>query len=304
MATLQPFTDDDARDLPPGFLLVLSARSGAGKSTIVQHILSLPSMRGRFSSAVVVSPTSMLAGKTPTQFACVPAGLHYRGDQLTEVIDKVVAAQKKARQAGRMGEVLLIADDIFGSGRGQGQNNTRFLDFISTRRHWGGGVAVICIQQHLKCLAPSVRAQVSAFMASRPLTYNDRRCIMEWFLCRRTIEGSKKKTMEEASRILDEVYAVSPYAFLFVNAASKDPEVRDTVRVALVPNGGKVKDFRMRFATPKLSGQTTKQDPTIDDVRQSVSNGASGKSEDGTAEDDAAEDAGFELDLGPLTGQR
>lgn len=299
---LQPFTDHDARDLPPGFLLVLSARSGAGKSTIVQHILSLPSMRGRFSSAVVVSPTSMLAGKTPTQFACVPAGLHYRGEQLTEVIDKVVDAQKKARQAGRMGEVLLIADDIFGSVRGQGQNNTRFLDFISTRRHWGGGVAVICIQQHLKCLAPSVRAQVSAFMASRPLTYNDRRSIMEWFLCRRTIDGSKKKTMEEASRILDDVYSVSPYAFLFVNAASKETEVRDTVRVALVPNGGKVKDFRMKFATPKLSGQSSKEDPTISDVRQSV------KSEDdygsASAEDGTAQDTGFELDLGPLAGER
>jgi hypothetical protein len=165
---LRPFTDDDARELPPGFLLVLSARSGAGKSTIVQHILSLPSMRGRFASAVVVSPTSMLAGKTPTQFACVPAGLHYKGNQLTEVIDKVIAAQKKAREAGRMGEVLLVCDDVFGSTRGQGQNNTRFLEFISTRRHWGGGVAVICIQQHLRCLAPSVRAQVSAFMASRP----------------------------------------------------------------------------------------------------------------------------------------
>lgn len=299
---LQPFTDHDARDLPPGFLLVLSARSGAGKSTIVQHILSLPSMRGRFSSAVVVSPTSMLAGKTPTQFACVPAGLHYRGEQLTEVIDKVVDAQKKARQAGRMGEVLLIADDIFGSVRGQGQNNTRFLDFISTRRHWGGGVAVICIQQHLKCLAPSVRAQVSAFMASRPLTYNDRRSIMEWFLCRRTIDGSKKKTMEEASRILDDVYSVSPYAFLFVNAASKETDVRDTVRVALVPNGGKVKDFRMKFATPKLSGQSSKEDPTISDVRQSV------KSEDdygsASAEDGTAQDTGFELDLGPLAGER
>jgi hypothetical protein len=297
--SLRPFTDDDARDLPPGFLLVLSARSGAGKSTIVQHILSLPSMRVRFASAVVVSPTSMLAGKTPTQFACVPAGLHYRGDQLTEVIEKVIAAQKKARQAGRMGEVLIIADDIFGSVRGQGQNNTRFLDFISTRRHWGGGVAVICIQQHLKCLAPSVRAQVSAFMASRPLTYNDRRCIMEWFLCRKTIDGSKQKTMAEASRILDECYAVSPYAFLFVNAASKEPEVRDTVRVALVPNGGKVKDFRLRFATPKLSGQSNKQDPAINDVSNSVE-----PASDGEAQDDTPEDTGFELDLGPLTGQR
>jgi len=300
---LRPFTDDDARELPPGFLLVLSARSGAGKSTIVQHILSLPSMRGRFASAVVVSPTSMLAGKTPTQFACVPAGLHYRGDQLTEVIDKVVAAQKKARQAGRMGEVLIVADDIFGSVRGgQGQTNTRFLEFISTRRHWGGGCAIICIQQHLKCLAPSVRAQVSAFMASRPLTYNDRRCIMEWFLCRKTIDGSKKKTMEEASRILDECYAVNPYAFLFVNAASKEQEVRDTVRVALVPNGGKVRDFRLRFAVPKITGQSSKEDPTINDVRRSVQTEDAGQ--DGAAQDDAAADAGFELDLGPLTGQR
>jgi len=297
---LRAFTDDDARELPPGFLLVLSARSGAGKSTIVQHILSLPSMRGRFASAVVVSPTSMLAGKTPTQFACIPAGLHYRGDQLTEVIDKVIAAQKKARQAGRLGEVLIVCDDIFGSVHGgQGQHNTRFLEFISTRRHYGAGVAVICIQQHLKCLAPSVRAQVSAFMASRPLTYNDRRCIMEWFLCRRTIDGSKKKTMEEASRILDEVYSVSPYAFLFVNAASKEQEVRDTVRVALVPNGGKVKDFRLRFATPKLSGQSNKPDPAINDVSNSVE-----PASDGEAQDDAPEDTGFELDLGPLTGQR
>jgi hypothetical protein len=251
--TLKSFTDADAAALPKGFLITLTASSGGGKSVLLQHILGMPSMRSRFAAAIVVSPTSCLSCLTPkdepNQFACIPRAFHYdlSKHSLTDILGKIKSTQMRLRRKGQAGEILLVLDDIFCSVRGAGQNCTAFQEWVSVKRHYLCSVAAI--QQSPKNLAPSIRTQISGAFFSRPLTFEDRKRVCEWYLCRKS-RGTKKATMEHAGAILDECYSHSPYAFLFVNAMSKEQEPRKMVRVALAPSGD-VKPFKMKFTQAK-----------------------------------------------------
>jgi hypothetical protein len=251
-APLKAFSDADAAALPKGFLITLTASSGGGKSVLLQYILGMPSIRSRFAAAIVVSPTSCLSCLTakdpPNQFACIPRAFHYdlTKHSLTDILAKIKATQMRLRREGQAGEVLLVLDDIFCSVRGAGRL-VAFQEWVSVKRHYLCSVAAI--QQSPKNLAPSIRTQISGAFFSRPLTYEDRKRVCEWYLCRKS-RGTKKATMEHAGAILDECYSHSPYAFLYVNATSKEQEPRDMVRVALAPSG-EVKPFKMTFTQPK-----------------------------------------------------
>ena len=246
--SLRPFTDEDAARLKKGFLLTVTASSGGGKSIWVQHLLSMKSMRSRFGAWVVVSPTSCLscldAADEPNQFACIPRSYHYdlSTHSLPEILGRIKTTQMKLRREGRAQEVLLVLDDIFCSVRGAGQNCTAFAEWVSVKRHYF--CSVIAIQQAPKNIAKSIRTQIDGAFFSRPLTYEDRKMVCEWYLCRKS-RGTKRATMEHASQILDEAFAGSPYAFLYVEAASKAEEPRDMVRVAIAPSA-KPKRFKMR----------------------------------------------------------
>jgi len=250
---LKAFTDEDAKEWMRGGMITLTASSGGGKSVLLQHILSLPSMRGRFSCAVCVSPTSCLSCRTekcePTQFSCIPRSHHFDLSTYTlaDILGKIKTIQTKLRGEGRCGEVLLVLDDIFCSVRGAGQNCTELLNWVSVRRHYLCYVAAI--NQAAKALAPSIRTQITGAFFSRPLTLADRQRVAEWYLCRKS-QGSRKATMEHAYALMDECFEQSPYAFLYVNAASKEIDPRAMVRVAIAPSG-KPKKFKLKFKNPR-----------------------------------------------------
>lgn len=249
---LKAFTDEDAKEWMTGGLITLTASSGGGKSILLQHILSLPSMRGRFSCAICVSPTSCLSCRTkddpPNQFACIPRAYHYDLSTYTlaDILGKIKTTQTKLRGEGRCGEVLLVLDDIFCSVRGAGQNCTELLNWISIKRHFS--CFCCCINQTAKALAPSIRTQITGAFFSRPLTLADRQRVAEWYLCRKS-QGSRKATMEHAYQLMDEAFDQNPYVFLYVNAGSHEIDPRAMVRVALAPSG-KPKKFKLKFKNP------------------------------------------------------
>lgn len=205
----------------------------------------------RFGAAICVSPTSCLDCMTdtdkPNQFACIPRKFHYdlSENSLDDIIDMIKDHQKKMRREGRIQEILLVLDDILTSNH-SGRLEA-FTSWISIKRHYM--CSIVAIMQTATAIPPSARRQVNGAFFSRPLMWQDKQIMQEWYLCRQ-FRGSKRETMSYAAGLMDEVYAHSPYAFLYVNASSKATNVRETVRVALAPSG-KVKKFKLKFKKPK-----------------------------------------------------
>ena len=192
---LKFFTDEDAKQLPVGFLLTLTAPSGGGKSVFLQHLLSMPSMvNKRFGAAICVSPTSCLDCMSetdqPNQFACIPRKFHYDLSEhsLEDIIDMIKEHQKKMRREGRIQEILLVLDDILTSNHAG--RLEAFTSWISIKRHYM--CSIVAIMQTATAIPLSARRQVNGAFFSRPLMWQDKQIMQEWYLCRQ-FRGSRKR---------------------------------------------------------------------------------------------------------------
>lgn len=249
----------DISMLPPGFLVFISSRSGAGKSHLTTWMASM--MQKKFHQAIVISPTSSLGRYK--QFDFIDQTFHKTPDELDDTLEDIIEVQTKIRQTTPDASLLLICDDVFTSTSSSGQMSTTLNNFVSVRRHWG--VSMVLISQYLKNLSPNIRNQCSAFITFVPRTMDDRRTIINNFLTRELIDHSRKKTYAYGERIMDACFKESPYCALMVDCVSTSNRMLDNCYCCLAPP--KLMKFKMKYLKLKKKKTTSKDIIHGDDLR-------------------------------------
>ncbi len=229
------------------FSMMISGRSGSGKTNLMVNIMTRDEMYGRFFHTIIVfSPT---AGSTDDLYAKlgIPAG-NFKADMKPEMLDNLIEKRKKLIEekgiewVAKNSRVLLIMDDVIA--------NRDFLESpgalkaFALLRHYLCSI-IVMVQSYNK-LPRALRLNANAIMVFPALQSE-----VEVLKDEITPSGISKKGFE---RVIE--YATSgPHDFLYINNHA-DPGKR------IRKNLDEVIDLN-KFKTPGIV------DPTAPDVTPS-----------------------------------
>ena len=207
------------------FLAVVAPRK-AGKTHLVNYILSQMRPR-RFSKCVVISRTSQLTGA----FSFCDTHINPEsGAHFESILLNILAFQHaRAAKGLRVGEVLIICDDLFTeSSRGVGRFSSALSKLAATGRH--SHVFLILIAQRYQSISPSIRTQANYYITFSPRSRPERSMLMNNFLSRENL-ATKRETLNIANEALKFVFEGEDSAFraMVIHADSRKVHIHDYV---------------------------------------------------------------------------
>ena len=203
MATsITEFTPEKIAAIKDNSFLIFAAPRRAGKTVCASYILK--HLGERFHQAFVISKTSLLQGC----FKMIPDENHFNPTDTSfeEIVDKLITFQaaRKSDPLKKMGQLLIIMDDLFvSSRRGVGIHSTGLSRLAATGRHYG--IFCILIAQRYTSIGPSIRSQASHYLTFRPRSDKERSMLFDAYLSRENT-GSRSDAKRRARDVLENIF--------------------------------------------------------------------------------------------------
>lgn len=152
--TRKPFPIGVIDPIPSNnFRLAFIGFSGAGKSVAMNNLV-LRFLRGAFDAIYLISP-SLIADET-CRFLVQFAGEHNCFEEYDDsIIDGILDLQRRAKENGNMGHVLICVDDFIG----ELKQNAKVWSLFTKARHYN--CSIIINSQAWKKIMPVARAQLT-----------------------------------------------------------------------------------------------------------------------------------------------